>query len=146
MQAIADEHQDIIWAFGRNRPDSSKTDAHVPIHVKHGHATLNLNRTFSPPEDVVEPVDPPFGYPPLQPYQRTIVAHAVFSMAGYLVMLPAGALVARYMRTFSASWVSFHWIIQGVFGASSDIMLMVVVYTYGARHRWIDGVVWTPDR
>ena len=45
-----------------------------------------------------------------------IVAHAIVCVIGFLVCLPAGALLARYLRTFSNKWYTGHWIIQFVFG------------------------------
>jgi len=37
------------------------------------------------------------------------------STLGFLVILPLGALVARWARTFTSRWFNYHWIIQVVF-------------------------------
>jgi uncharacterized membrane protein len=41
-----------------------------------------------------------------------LVAHAIFLTLGFLVSLPAGALLARYIRTFTPKWFTGHWIVQ----------------------------------
>ena len=48
----------------------------------------------------------------LNPFQKIVIAHAVFCTVGFLLVLPAGALLARFMRTFSHSWFKGHWILQ----------------------------------
>ena len=54
---------------------------------------------------------------PLLPFEKYIVAHAVFSVIGFLGLLPLGALLARYTRTFSPKWFKAHWIVQFAIGA-----------------------------
>ncbi|EJF65227.1 hypothetical protein BD309DRAFT_949184 [Dichomitus squalens] len=49
---------------------------------------------------------------PLLPFEKYIIAHAILCVIGFLGLLPLGALVARYTRTFSPSWFTAHWIIQ----------------------------------
>jgi len=49
---------------------------------------------------------------PLLKYQRLIVAHAVLCTVGFLGILPLGALVGRYLRTVTTTWLKAHWIIQ----------------------------------
>ena len=58
---------------------------------------------------------------PLLPFEKFIIAHAVLCVIGFLGLLPLGALVARYTRTFSPNWFKAHWIIQFAIGASSFI-------------------------
>jgi hypothetical protein len=41
-----------------------------------------------------------------------VIAHAVFSVVGFALLLPSGVLVARYLRTFSPAWYTGHWIAQ----------------------------------
>ncbi|KAI0369693.1 hypothetical protein BV20DRAFT_1036392 [Pilatotrama ljubarskyi] len=49
---------------------------------------------------------------PLFPFEKYIVAHAIFCVIGFLGFLPLGALLARYTRTYTASWFTAHWICQ----------------------------------
>jgi hypothetical protein len=46
-----------------------------------------------------------------------LTAHAILCSAGFLVLLPLGALLAQYMRTLSVKWCIAHWVIQ--FGVSA---------------------------
>ncbi|GJE91563.1 cytochrome b561 domain-containing protein [Phanerochaete sordida] len=50
----------------------------------------------------------------LLPFQQYIAAHAVLSTLGFVVALPVGALVARWVRTHSDRWFRAHWVIQWV--------------------------------
>ena len=56
---------------------------------------------------------------PLQPFEKCIVAHALFCSLGFIVLLPIGAIVARLMRTFKPLWFKMHWIIQWALGIFS---------------------------
>jgi len=38
--------------------------------------------------------------------------HALLNSIGFIILLPLGALVARYTRTFTRNWFWAHWIIQ----------------------------------
>jgi hypothetical protein len=57
---------------------------------------------------------------PFTPYQRMIVAHAVFCVFGFALLLPCGVLLARYLRTFNPTWYTGHWIAQ--FGLGMTIL------------------------
>jgi len=53
--------------------------------------------------------------PPIQPLPSFAVPakrHAILVATGFLILLPIGVLVARYMRTFNRHWVNLHLIIQ----------------------------------
>ena len=45
-----------------------------------------------------------------------VVAHAILCTIGFLILLPAGALLARYARTFTNVWFKGHWLFQLLFG------------------------------
>ncbi len=47
-----------------------------------------------------------------------IVAHAILCTIGFLILLPAGALLARYARTFTGGWFKGHWVFQLAIGTS----------------------------
>ncbi|THH28305.1 hypothetical protein EUX98_g5878 [Antrodiella citrinella] len=51
---------------------------------------------------------------PLLPYQKNLVAHGIVSAIGYLVLIPFGILLARYLRTFSSRWFHAHWFVQTI--------------------------------
>lgn len=44
--------------------------------------------------------------------ERVILAHAILCAFGFLVILPAGSLLARYFRTTNPGWFTGHWIVQ----------------------------------
>jgi len=48
----------------------------------------------------------------LEPFQMTMVSHALLCTIGFLVFLPGGAIIARYTRTFTRHWYTAHWIWQ----------------------------------
>ncbi|KAF8161057.1 hypothetical protein B0H34DRAFT_699258 [Crassisporium funariophilum] len=124
-----DSSQSVIYAYGSSAPSSSAVDATLLQHVDYGVLQLNLAKqlpsgtTVNPPV----PTDVRTGGSvdiPLKPYQRLIVAHAVFCAVGFLIFLPAGALLARYLRTFTTTWFKGHWILQ--FAISGPTILVGV--------------------
>jgi len=48
---------------------------------------------------------------PLFPAEKLARTHAILCTTGFLVLLPVGALFARYARTFTNKW----WIVHGAF-------------------------------
>ncbi|KAF9065426.1 hypothetical protein BDP27DRAFT_59013 [Rhodocollybia butyracea] len=116
-----------LWAFAREKPDSA-VDADIHQHQTVGHATLDLTKSFNEDDDIAEkivstttaPAPVPtvskptvsVQAPPFTASQRMAFAHALFCTAGFLVFLPAGALVSRWLRTFTPSWFTGHWILQ----------------------------------
>jgi hypothetical protein len=54
---------------------------------------------------------------PLSPRARVARDHAVLASVAWLIILPLGALVARYLRTFTRKWFWGHAIIQLVVAA-----------------------------
>jgi len=49
---------------------------------------------------------------PLDPLELRVRSHAILCTTGFLILLPIGALVARYTRTLPYKWFYVHWIIQ----------------------------------
>ncbi|TDL18798.1 hypothetical protein BD410DRAFT_792984 [Rickenella mellea] len=49
---------------------------------------------------------------PLLPLEKKIRNHATLCAVGFLILLPIGALVGRYLRTFTSRWFWGHWVIQ----------------------------------
>ena len=62
-----------------------------------------------------------FAEPPLVPFQKHIVAHGILMTVGFLFLLPLGAIIARYMRTFNPFWFKLHWFIQWILGECDAI-------------------------
>lgn len=128
----SDTQQGIIWAYGTFNPSSSTTDTSLQQHLDSGFARIDLTKVLTTgSKDPTNPIsnigsDPalpstqssssPSPSIPLKPYQKKIVAHAILCVVGFLGLLPAGALLARYLRTFSPLWVKGHWVFQLVLG------------------------------
>lgn len=139
-QANSDTNQDIIWAFGTTNPKSNKKDANLIQHVDQGTFQLNLqgSKGFLNPINPSQgsgsgsgsgsgtdgsnsnPTVPSGGGIPFQPYEKKIIAHAFFAGFGYLILLPIGSLVARWLRLLlPTKWLTAHAAIQGWIGTSS---------------------------
>lgn len=144
----------IIWAFSSQNPGSSAKDATIVQHLDSGPTTLDLTKTLAmDSKDPTNPVstiaDASTGYgsgttapvafspPPLLPYEKYIIAHGIISVLAYLLLLPVGALIARYLRSFSPFWFKLHWIIQWVLGACRPRETRVVeAHVCPQRSRW----------
>ncbi|KAF9531597.1 hypothetical protein CPB83DRAFT_76559 [Crepidotus variabilis] len=123
-----DKTQQLIYALGTTNPGSSKDDATLIQHLDYGIIKLDLTKVVSATPTGTgtnggatqgptssDPSDSSSSHSiPLLPYQRMIIAHAVFCGLGFLIFLPAGALLARYMRTFVPGpiWFRTHAILQ----------------------------------
>lgn len=136
-------NQNLVWAFGTNPPSSSAVDAVLQKHVISGTLLLDLSNTIADPSSADSPADNPSSpvipnNKPLLPNQKLIVAHAILCTVGFLFFLPAGALLARYLRTFSPLWFRGHWITQ--FAISGPIIITGVacairsIDVVGANH------------
>lgn len=127
--------QRLIWAIATTRPPSGAVDAQLTQHIASGAVSLDLTRTFSDNTlGTAVPTGPPgdntylppfptqasgshgFQLPPLLPYQKMLQAHAILCGIGFLIVLPTGALVARWGRPFTNSWFTSHWVIQFLIG------------------------------
>ena len=61
---------------------------------------------------------------PLVPFEKYIIAHAIFCVIGFLGFLPLGALLARYTRTYTPAWFTAHWICQLALGTFRSTNLL----------------------
>lgn len=123
IQASSSSNQNIIYAFGTNNPGSSSPSATLIQHVESAPLTLNLQHktgTLNPinpgqssGSGPGSPTGPSSASIPFQPYEKRIIAHAVFSAVGFIVCLPLGALVARWLRmVIPTKWFRTHAGIQ----------------------------------
>ncbi|KAG5342980.1 hypothetical protein C0989_005929 [Termitomyces sp. Mn162] len=111
-------------AFGIDLPGSSDPGATLRQHFEFKMVTLDLTKGSSttPTSDssAASPTKTsPAGHRtnpaddiPLLQYQRMIVAHGIFLTVAFLLLLPGGALLARYLRTFTPTWFLGHTIAQ----------------------------------
>ncbi|KAJ4488877.1 hypothetical protein C8J55DRAFT_506439 [Lentinula edodes] len=138
----------LIWAFGTQNPGSSAVDAPFQFHLDAGYAHFDLSKPISANsnEDLSTPsTSAPSTNPasssskaspssssltstnslPLNAHQRLAFAHAVFCTAGFLLFLPAGALVSRWARTFTPAWYTAHWILQFIVSGLSIFLGLI---------------------
>ncbi|KAL9711829.1 AdoMet-homocysteine methyltransferase [Leucoagaricus gongylophorus] len=126
IPANGDTTQDIVFALGSRNPGSAAVDAALQQHIETGRGRLDLTRQFSAQSGNSQGA---INQLPLLPYQRLVVAHGIFCTVGFLVFLPAGALIARYLRTFTPTWYTGHWISQLVLAGPT----IVIGITLGVR-------------
>jgi hypothetical protein len=158
IPADSSTKQNIIWAFGTTNPGNKADDATLIQHLNSGTGSLDLTKSLSGGSTGTgsgsgsttggaspsSPTAPPPSQGntasslPFAPYQRMIIAHAVFMSAGFLLALPAGALLARYLRTYWPGWFQAHWIAQFALAAPAIIVGLALgvqaVGTAGAPH------------
>ncbi|KDQ58563.1 hypothetical protein JAAARDRAFT_34380 [Jaapia argillacea MUCL 33604] len=120
VQTTSSNQQTLIWAYGTGNPGTPDIAAEIEAHQAFGTFTLNLNKADANMTLLYNPAlgasrsDPPL-----------VVAHATLCTIGFLLLLPAGALLARYVRTFSAVWYKGHWIFQ--FALAGPITIVGIV-------------------
>ncbi|KAJ6616686.1 hypothetical protein B0H10DRAFT_2036588 [Mycena sp. CBHHK59/15] len=132
IPANSDTTQKLIFGFGTANPGDSSTGANLQQHLDYGSFALDLTAaltatstgtstaaTSTSTSSSGDSSSGPTDDIPLTPYQRMIIAHAVFCV-----------LVARYLRTFTPTWYTGHWIAQFGIGAPpfphTDIQLIGV--------------------
>lgn len=108
--------QDIVFALGAINPGSTAVDAVIHRHLETGRGRLDLTKVQS---GNTQGTTNQGTEAPLLSYQRLIIAHGIFCFVGFLVFLPAGALIARYFRSFTPTWFTKHWVSQVVLGKAS---------------------------
>ncbi|KAG6842071.1 hypothetical protein C0991_002725 [Blastosporella zonata] len=122
--ANGDTQQFIIMAFGTDSPGSSDPGANLIQHYEFKTVLLDLTKgntvSTTSGSSAAAPTKTSSGGHgtnpsddiPLLPYQRMIVAHGIFCTVGFLLFLPGGALLARYLRVFTPTWFVGHSIAQ----------------------------------
>ncbi|KAJ7134959.1 hypothetical protein C8R43DRAFT_1132875 [Mycena crocata] len=102
----------IIWAYSLRRPDSNPS-ADLTGHYVAG--TVNMRIAPHPGQNTDRPTlvtqGPEDALNPLPRYQK-LIWHGIFLSAGFLVLLPAGSLVARWSRTFTPRWFKAHRVLN----------------------------------
>lgn len=130
----------LIWAYSKVRPDQPHY-SELTQHFSAGFLTLTLNKdlnnpssfSHSHPDDesdsrpVIDNSDEP--HAPFEKHERIIIAHGVIASIGFLVLLPAGSLIARWGRTMTPKWFKIHQTI--------NMSIAVPVITLG----WILGPI-----
>ncbi|KAJ7252105.1 hypothetical protein B0H12DRAFT_624354 [Mycena haematopus] len=136
IPANSDTTQSLIYGFGTTNPESSDPSAPLLRHLDANVISLDLTKPLSATSGNSSSTSgsdagaSSGGKIPLTPYQRMVVIHAVLCVIGFALLLPCGVLLARYLRTFSPSWYTGHWIAQ--FGIAGPIIIAGVVMGFKA--------------
>jgi hypothetical protein len=138
---------DIIWAYGTVNPDDNDPSANLLQHLESGSFVLDLSKeiddddlptqsgsqtVFNPtqtgtPSPTGRPGDDEDGGTSLETFEKLIIGHAVMTVVGFLIVLPFGALVARWGRTFTDKWFKYHWRTQ----VAVSIPIVMIGWTLG---------------
>ena len=81
--------------------------SHIPFHSHTGVIMLNLTNDFVTSATV--PISGEVNALESSRVENLIRLHAFLVSFGFLVLLPLGALVARYSRVLKVEWFPYHW-------------------------------------
>jgi len=132
----SDTTQSLVYAIGSTNPSSSSASATLIQHFDSGSIQIDLSKDLTSSSGYDSPN--PTGKTasgvssiPLQPYQQMIIAHAIFCSIGFLLVLPAGVLLARYGRTtIGPVWFKGHASLQ--FFIAGPIIFIGVMLGFAA--------------
>ncbi|KAF7970590.1 hypothetical protein HWV62_23597 [Athelia sp. TMB] len=105
-------HCAIIWAFSTAAPDESSPYATIQQHIGAGTFNLNLTAPLSSSGSIPTASSGSGETSAQESHDRMIVAHGIMCTVGFLGLLPLGALLARWLRTFTTWWFAGHWFVQ----------------------------------
>ncbi|KZW01886.1 CBD9-like protein [Exidia glandulosa HHB12029] len=104
-------NQKLIWAAASASPDDSSSNATIKFHDL-GFGSFILDASSSLAQNGTPADTNASKQLPLASWEKMVIAHAVFFVIGFLVLLPIGALVARLLRTSVPWWFKVHWAVQ----------------------------------
>ena len=120
-------------------PVTPQKDPSSPLtrHVHTGYFTFDLTKEYVPQSKTTVPKTNPGGIQQgtnlaYKKVEKVIILHAFLVSLGFLVLLPAGSLIARYGRVFTPEWFPAHklsqYIIAGPVITIGVLLGPVVVY------------------
>jgi len=130
----------LIWAYGVDTPaPSDPSTATFNQHVAFGTFSFDLTKSGqnatvlgSPTLSLLGPNKAGSSRNSKSSAEMVILAHAIVCAIAFLVVMPSGALLARYYRTFSPTWFKGHWILQ--FGISAPIVVTGLILAIAISH------------
>jgi len=136
-------HPKLIWAYGADTPSPpDPSTASFNQHIAFGTFSFDLTKSGqnatvlgSPALSLLGPTaagKPGNSGSTQSSADMVILAHAIVCAVAFLVVMPSGALLARYYRTFSPTWFKGHWILQ--FGISAPIVVIGFVLAITIAH------------
>jgi len=131
LLASAEPVERLIWAYAKSRPAKFSWSV-LTEHYRAGFLRLNFTKDVPELDEVPQetpaqsqPVDIHVHHDddtissmtetvdrtgPYRSFEKIIVSHAILLSLGFLVILPAGSLIARWGRTYTQTWFKAHWI------------------------------------
>ncbi|KAF9448361.1 hypothetical protein P691DRAFT_729823 [Macrolepiota fuliginosa MF-IS2] len=119
----------LIWAYSMSRPEADPF-ADVLGHYRAGRIKVNFSKEAIPPPSFgeqpngnIHQLPPPSDdsatfestivhTSPWGNHEKLITAHGILLAFGFLVLLPAGSLIARWTRTVTPKWFKAHSIVN----------------------------------
>ncbi|KAF8921488.1 hypothetical protein CPB85DRAFT_1428468 [Mucidula mucida] len=94
----------LLWAYSKTRPDSDDPEATILGHYVAGFLNLNSSDTTAEPMYM-----PTASKAAAAAHKRIVIAHGALLSIGFMIVLPAGALIARFARSFTTRWFMVHY-------------------------------------
>ncbi|RDB24147.1 hypothetical protein Hypma_008826 [Hypsizygus marmoreus] len=120
QMSLTNPTERMIWAYSKVRPDKPHY-SELKQHFSAGFVRLDLSADISddgsatyhedvPERPIIDETMSPSSdaHGSFHKHERIIIAHGVIASFGFLVLLPAGSLVARWGRTLSPRWFKIH--------------------------------------
>ena len=141
--------QNAVWALGFTNPMSTLENATLEIHIDAGNFSLDLTKTMDIEDDPesassqttsssTSSISPtqisPSNGPSSTTSGRLVIAHSILSVFGFIFLLPMGALLARWGRTFSSRWFHYHWWIMVIFSVPTISLGWALGFLAVAEH------------
>ena len=155
--------ENMIYAFGRTKPNSNDVAANLAQHNVNGAFSLDLTQTVADlpgnggsasatgtaaatqtSATLAVPTQTggsSGGNPFVLPYtskEKKLLAHGILSALGFCFFLPIGVLQARLLRIWWPKWFKAHWIVQaglaGPFIIAGFALAVSVVAESGLPH------------
>ena len=128
---------------------STLENATLEIHIDAGNFSLDLTKTMDIEDDPesassqttssstssISPTQTsPSNGPSSTTSGRLVIAHSILSVFGFIFLLPMGALLARWGRTFSSRWFHYHWWIMVIFSVPTISLGWALGFLAVAEH------------
>ncbi|KAG6896113.1 hypothetical protein C0992_010254 [Termitomyces sp. T32_za158] len=141
----SDPTEHLIWAYGKVRPEKP-TYSELAQHYIAGSLKLNLGGTMPEFVPTVEPAphtDQDMSITSEHDkHQKIIIMHGLLGSIGFLILLPAGVLSARWGRTFTSKWLRAHQTINQTIAfpviTLGWIIGLISVFSQEGRHLFDD--------
>ncbi|TFK42919.1 hypothetical protein BDQ12DRAFT_564185, partial [Crucibulum laeve] len=164
LLASAEPTERLIWAYSMTRP-LKEPDSPLKAHYMAGFFRVDVTKDLPDQPATIDPPSAPSAPPheadihlhddeqkpdepvdfqtivadgPYKGREKIILTHAILLSAGFLVLLPAGSLIARWGRTITPNWFKAHWVCNMMLAAPAitfgALLGPIAVYDHQAAH------------